>query len=97
MRVRFVFACAFLAAGAIGACSLNPQPIPPGEQPDGGSNSDFGSGGAGTDAGTSNPAPGDSGLTQGLDSGTRDEDAGDASDGSTEDDAGDAGADADAS
>ncbi len=95
-RVRLLVVVAVVAAGSIGACSLNPQPIPPGEQADGGSGSDFGSG-AETDAATNNPGPGDSGATQGLDSGREgdtgvpSEDAGDASD-----DAGDAEADADA-
>jgi hypothetical protein len=61
---------ALIGAVAMGACSLNTQPIPPGEQPDAGN--DFG-GGGGTglsgDASTSldggtvgaNPGPGDGG------------------------------------
>ena len=95
--VRVLFVLAVVGAAAVDACSLNPQPIPPGEQPDSGSNSDFGSGGASTDAATNNPAPGDSGTRQDLDGAAPGADGGeDASDAAT-DDAGDAEADADAS
>jgi hypothetical protein len=59
---------ALIGAATMGACSLNTQPIPPGEQPDSGN--DFGGGtGLSGDASTSldsgtvgaNPGPGDGG------------------------------------
>ncbi len=79
---RAFLLAAFIGATAMAACSLNPQPIPPGEQADGGT--DFGGGLTGDggaeelDAATTNPAPGDA-------------DAGDAE----SDEAGDASPDAD--
>lgn len=90
--VFFLFAIGGAIAAA--ACSLNPQPIPPGEQPDGGQDFGSGTGGSTSDAATNTPTPGD-------DAGAvRDDDAGDA--GETDasdagnDDAGDADTDADA-
>ncbi|MEO7112652.1 MAG: hypothetical protein ABI183_19555 [Polyangiaceae bacterium] len=85
------FLIAALIGGAtMGACSLNTQPIPPGEQPDGGQ--DFGGSGLRADASvsvsdsgtvTGNPAPGDAGDA-----------SGDASDDGGDEDAGDAATDA---
>ena len=83
---RGFFLAALIGAVAMGACSLNPQPIPPGEQAaDGGK--DFGGGtgltddaSAAVDSGvTGNPAPGDGGdaSDDGGDAAT-DEDASDA-------------------
>jgi hypothetical protein len=80
---RAFLLAAFIGAAAMVACSLNPQPIPPGEQADSGS--DFG-GAQGSDASTG----GDGSVTGAV---PPDADAGDA--GNNEDDAGDASSDAD--
>ncbi len=80
--MRAFLLAAFIGTAAMAACSLNPQPIPPGEQADGGA--DFG-GSQGNDAST-----GDGGVTGAV---PPDADAGDAA--NNEDDAGDASSDAD--
>jgi hypothetical protein len=84
---RGFFLAALVGAVAMGACSLNPQPIPPGEQ-SADAGKDFGGGGTGltddastTDGSvvTGNPGP---------------DDAGDAGDAATDEDASDAATDA---
>jgi hypothetical protein len=88
--VRGFFLAALVGSLAVGACSLNTQPIPPGDNAaDGGS--DFGgSGGLGaTDASTGQPL--DGGVTTNPVPG---DDAGDASSDASNEDASDAGIDA---
>jgi len=83
---RAFLLAAVIGAATMGACSLNPQPIPPGEQADSGS--DFGGSGGtsdaaglqNSDAGTTGPVP--------------DEDAGDAATDGGDQDASDADTDA---
>jgi hypothetical protein len=89
----FFFGAAVTALIAGVACDLNPQPLPPGEQPDGGL-SDTTSGNGGTPGGATEgdgaaaTAPGDAGVPA-IDGGTESL----AADGSTDGalDAGDAG------
>ena len=81
---RAFLLAAVIGAAAMGACSLNPQPIPPGEQAGDGGGSDFGTGG--TDGSALNnpadsgpgsvPIPGEDGGDAATDAG--DQDASDA-------------------
>ena len=91
-RTAYAVATALVVASIAAACSLNPQPIPPGEQPDGstgGSNPTFGDPDGGTklsgdaaDMGTDGGR--ETGPPPQQDAGT---DAADASDAATDADA----------
>ena len=88
--VRPALLAAFFGAATMAACSLNPQPIPPGEQA-GDAGDKFGSGAEGSDASTPASA-GDGGVTGGgnndassdADAGDQDANAEDAGDADTD-------------
>ncbi len=83
MRLRVVFAGLFVIACCVGACSLNPQPLPPGQYDAGGTGIDAGKGGndGSTTFGDAGNVPEDAGSDAAPTVSDGGEDASDASDG----------------
>jgi hypothetical protein len=97
MRLRYFIGACFAVLVVVTACDLNPQPIPPGEQSDGGFSDNPGTGGgsntsSGSGDGSTPAAPSTDGGTF-LGSGDAASDAAfdGSSDGSTDAEPGDAG------
>ena len=65
-RTRLFLAAAVTALAAVGACNINPQPLPPESlSGPGGSDNSSGQGGFGSDAAAAPPAVADSGKSDG--------------------------------